>query len=161
MTPDPARLLAALRARDATVAVAESLTAGLVCARLADAPGVSKALRGGVVVYATDLKATLGGVPAKVLDVHGPVSEPTARALASGVRFRLAATYGLAVTGVAGPDPQQGLPVGTVFAAISGPRDADQVRRLELTGDRAAIRRAAADATLQLLADTLAAESSD
>lgn len=152
-------LIAALTERSATVAVAESLTAGLVCARIADTPGASKVLRGGVVVYATDLKVTLGGVPAKVLESHGPVSAPTAQALATGVRFRLVATYGLAVTGVAGPDRQQGLPVGTVFAAISGP-GTESVRRLELTGDRAEIRRGAVDATLQLLTDTLTAESS-
>src|SRR5262249_37641423 len=118
---DPAAVHAALLARNATVAVAESLTAGLLAAALTETPGASRTFRGGVVVYATDLKASLAGVPADLLAAHGPVSAPVAEALAVGVRQRLAATYGVALTGVAGPEPQGGQPVGTVYVGVAGP----------------------------------------
>src|SRR3954447_22237457 len=107
MPPDPValHLHRALLDRAETVAAAESLTAGLFCATLASVPGASATLRGGVVVYATDLKRALAGVPADVLAAHGPVSPETAAALADGVRGRCGATWGIGLTGVAGPDP--------------------------------------------------------
>ena len=107
--PDaPARLHRALLARDETVAAAESLTAGLFCATLATVPGASATLRGGVVVYATELKTALAGVPVDLLAAHGPVSPEAAAALADGVRARCGASWGLGLTGVAGPDPVDG-----------------------------------------------------
>ena len=105
----------------ATVAVAESLTGGLLTAALTETAGASATVRGGLVVYATDLKASLAGVDADLLARRGPVDPAVAAQLATGARHRLAATYGLGVTGVAGPDPQGGRAVGTVFAAVSGP----------------------------------------
>ncbi len=147
----PADVLAALVARGATVAVAESLTGGLLTAALTEPAGASAAVRGGLVVYATELKARLAGVPAPLLAAEGPVSPDVAAALAAGARDRLGATYGLGVTGVAGPDPQGGRPVGTVFLGVAGP-DGGEVRRLSLTGDRAAIRAGAVEAALSLLA---------
>jgi len=102
-----------------TVAVAESLTGGLVAAALTDVPGSSVAFRGGVVVYATELKAELLGVDVGMLAAHGPVYAPVAAAMAEGVRKRLGATVGLATTGVAGPGPQDGQPAGTVHIAVS------------------------------------------
>ena len=136
--------------RGATVAVAESLTGGLLGAALTATPGASATFRGGLVVYATDLKETVAGVPGPLLDAEGPVSAHVALALAAGARDRLGATYGVGVTGVAGPDLQEGQPVGTVFVAVAGPDDGE-FRALTLAGDRAAIRASAVDAALDLL----------
>jgi nicotinamide-nucleotide amidase len=149
-----------LRARDQTVAVAESLTAGLLSAALTDTPGASSTFRGGLVVYATDLKASLAGVPGPLLDAQGPVSPDVAAALAAGTRTRLGATWGLAVTGVAGPDEQDGVAVGTVFVGIAGPDQpagagSGAVRALHLAGDRAEIRRQAVLGALEVLAGAL------
>lgn len=110
-----------LAERSATVATAESLTGGLLGARLTDMPGSSATFRGGVVAYATDLKAGLLDVPRELLAEHGAVHPDVAAAMARGVRDRLGATYGLAVTGVAGPEPQDGHSVGTVDLSVAGP----------------------------------------
>ena len=99
------QILDRLRTDGHTVAVAESLTGGLVAAALTDVPGSSAAFRGGVVAYATELKAELLGVDAVMLRRHGAVYPPVAAAMARGVRARLGATYGVATTGVAGPSP--------------------------------------------------------
>jgi len=154
----PAAIHAALEAQGATVAVAESLTAGLLAAALTENPGASRTFRGGIVVHATDLKASLGGVPAGLLAELGPVSAPVAEAMAEGVRQRLAAGYGVALTGVAGPEPQGGQPVGTVYVGVAGPRGT-VVRRLALAGDRARIRAAAVQGALDLLAVVLSGRS--
>jgi nicotinamide-nucleotide amidase len=151
------RFVGLLKERGDTVATAESLTGGMVGAALTDVPGVSAVYRGGVVVYATDLKAKLAGVPEDLLASVGPVHPDTAGALATGVRERLNATYGLATTGVAGPDPQAGIAAGTVYVAAAGP-DSVQVRKLQLTGDRASIRRASVLAVLELGAALVAEE---
>jgi nicotinamide-nucleotide amidase len=107
--------------RSASVATAESLTGGLLGARLTNMPGSSATFRGGVVAYATDLKAGLLDVPRDLLAAHGAVHADVAAAMARGVRERLGATYGLAVTGVAGPEPQDGHSVGTVHLSVAGP----------------------------------------
>jgi nicotinamide-nucleotide amidase len=145
-----ARLVARLAAAGQTLAVAESLTGGLLCATLVEVPGVSAVLRGGVVAYATDLKAELLGVDADLLAEHGPVHGSVALAMADGVRQRLGATWGVATTGVAGPDPQDGQPPGTAFIAVT---DAEQweVQRLQLDGDRDQVRRAVVAAALEAL----------
>jgi nicotinamide-nucleotide amidase len=145
-----AALHADLRELEATVAVAESLTGGLLTAALTDTPGASATVRGGLVVYATPLKASLAGVPAQLLAERGAVDPDVAVALARGARSRLDATYGLGVTGVAGPDPQDGKPVGTVFVALAGP-DGEVVAERALAGDRAAIRVGAVAAALDVL----------
>src|SRR3954454_10565909 len=121
MPPDPValHLHRALLDRGHTVAAAESLTAGLFCATLASVPGASATLRGGVVVYATELKAVLAGVPAALLAEHGPVSPETAAALAEGIRVRCGATWGVGLTGVAGPDPVDGHGPGRVYLGLS------------------------------------------
>jgi nicotinamide-nucleotide amidase len=149
-----ARLHAALRTRGETVAAAESLTAGLFCATLAEVPGASVTLRGGAVVYATDLKAVLVGVPRELLDRHGAVSPETAAALADGVRERCTATWGIGLTGVAGPDPADGHAPGRVYLGIAGPGGTDVVR-LDLPGDRQAIRTGAVTAAMAALLDRL------
>jgi nicotinamide-nucleotide amidase len=149
-----ARLHAALLARGETVAAAESLTAGLFCATLASVPGASGTLRGGAVVYATDLKTTLAGVDAGLLAAHGPVSEPTAAALAEGIRERCTATWGVGLTGVAGPDPVDGHGPGRVYLGLSDGLRTD-VHQLDLAGDRAAVRAGAVAEAFTRLLDRL------
>ncbi len=149
------RLVELIKRRGETLATAESLTGGLLGAALTDVPGVSAIYRGGVIVYATELKAKLAGVPEELLAAVGPVHPDTAAALATGVRERLDATYGLATTGVAGPDPQAGVAAGTVYVAAAGPGSV-QVRKLQLSGDRAAIRRRSVQAVLELAASLVA-----
>ncbi|MET7769935.1 CinA family protein [Nocardia sp. NPDC005366] len=134
-----AELVRALTIAGQTVATAESLTAGLVAATIAGVPGASAVLRGGLVVYATDLKHSLAGVSDEQLGSEGPVSAGTAEQLAVGARTRCESDWGIGLTGVAGPDSQDGHPVGTVFLGLSGPRHAE-VMRLRLSGDRWTIR---------------------
>lgn len=148
-----ARVLDALAGRGETLATAESLTGGLLSARITDVPGASRSFVGGVVSYATRVKVSALDVPPAVVEEHGVVSEECALAMASGVRDRLAASWGVATTGVAGPDLQDGLPVGTVWVAVALPWGGAEARRLSLSGDRAAIRTAACDGALALLAD--------
>ena len=148
---DVHRLLAG---RGETVAVAESLTGGLLGAALTTTPGASATFRGGLIVYATELKETLAGVPGPLLDAEGPVSAHVAAALAAGARDRLGATYGLGVTGVAGPGAQNDQPVGTVHLAVAGPAEGE-VRSMRCDGDREQIRAAAVAAALSLLADVV------
>lgn len=128
-----------------TIAVAESLTGGLVVSSLVDVPGASRAVRGGVVAYATDLKHGLLGVDQALLEAHGAVHPRVARQMARGVRDVLgrdgvAADVGIATTGVAGPDEQDGQSVGTVHIAISTPLGT-RVDSLVIAGDRERIRR--------------------
>lgn len=151
LAPD---LLAALRTRGWTVAAAESLTGGLVTAALVEVPGASRTVRGGVVAYATDLKVSLLGVDAGLLATCGAVAAEVAAAMAQGVRMRLAADVGLATTGVAGPDPQDGHDPGTVHVAVA---TADEVRvgSAQLGGDRMDVRTAARDLVLKLAIEVL------
>ncbi|WP_328451643.1 CinA family protein [Amycolatopsis sp. NBC_00438] len=118
---DETALVAALKARGETVAAAESLTAGLVCATLARVPGASAVLRGGLVVYATELKTRLAGVDPELLAEHGAVFPEVAAQLAVGARERCGATWGLGLTGVAGPAAQDGVAPGTVHLGLAGP----------------------------------------
>jgi nicotinamide-nucleotide amidase len=118
--------------RAATVAVAESLTGGLVGAELTGMPGSSATFRGGVVAYATALKHSLLGVPEDLLATHGAVHPDVAVAMAAGVRERLGATYGVATTGVAGPQAQDGRPVGTLHVAVTGSGEHASVRSVRL-----------------------------
>jgi nicotinamide-nucleotide amidase len=140
--------------RRQTLASAESLTGGLIAATIVEIPGVSSVFRGGLVVYATDLKHTLAGVPERLLEERGAVDADVARALATGTRERLAADWALATTGVAGPEPQDGRPVGLVYVAVAGPYGAT-VRELQLSGSRASIRTESACAVLELLVGEL------
>jgi nicotinamide-nucleotide amidase len=139
--------------RRQTVAVAESLTGGLLAATFVEIPGVSAVFRGGLVVYATELKHSLAGVPEDLLADRGPVDADVAKALAEGARQRCGADWGLATTGVAGPDPQDGVPVGTAYVACHGTTGV--VRALRLPGARAAVRHGAVTAALDLLGDVL------
>lgn len=112
-------LVAQLRRAELTIACAESLTGGLLMATLSAEPGVSTVLRGGPVVYATDTKVSHLGIDAELLAERSPVDAEVARAMAVGVRERWGASIGIATTGVAGPDPQDGHPVGEVYVAAA------------------------------------------
>lgn len=136
---DAATVLAALRQRGWSVATAESLTGGLVVAALVDVPGASASVRGGIVAYATDVKTVALGVDPTLLAREGAVHAEVALEMARGARRVLSADVGIATTGVAGPDPQDGKDVGTVFVAVVTPESED-VRQLALSGSRAQIR---------------------
>lgn len=150
-----ARVLRLLVGRGETVAVAESLTGGLVAAELTSVPGASQAFRGSVTAYATPLKSEVLGVDAALLAARGAVDAEVARQMAAGVRRALGADWGVATTGVAGPEPQDGQPVGTVFVAVCGPCDAGKVTALRLNGGRADIRRESVRSVLELLSGEL------
>ncbi|GAA1353575.1 nicotinamide-nucleotide amidohydrolase family protein [Falsarthrobacter nasiphocae] len=144
-------LVAEATAAGLTVAACESLTAGLVSARIADTPGASAVLRGGFVVYATQTKATVAGLDADDLADDGPVHPRTAERMAEAARERFAANLGVSTTGVAGPGPADGVPAGRVWLAATGL----EPRVVDLPGDRAEVRRRAADAALALLLEAV------
>ncbi|MFI6942664.1 CinA family protein [Streptomyces sp. NPDC050418] len=164
--------------RGQTLAVAESLTGGMVAAEITAVPGASKVLRGSVTAYATEIKHQVLGVDDALLAARGAVDPDVARQMALGVRRLLGADWGIATTGVAGPDPQDGQEVGTVFVAVAGPGDttfagpgeevteADEpigrarpehgkVAALRLNGDRTEIRRESVRSVLGLLVSEL------
>ncbi|MCA1193316.1 CinA family protein [Saccharopolyspora sp. 6V] len=143
-----AELLGLLRDRGETVATAESLTAGLLAVTLTDVPGASDVVRGGLIVYATDLKERLAGVDAELLTRGGAVQPAVAEQLATGARERCAATWGVGLTGVAGPDPQDGAEPGTVHLGFAGPNGTN-VLSTKLAGDRAGVRAAAVRVALE------------
>jgi PncC family amidohydrolase len=150
-----------LTQRGETLAVAESLTGGLVVAALVSVPGASAVLRGGVVAYKTDVKTSLLDVDPGLLAVEGAVHPDVAAAMARGVAQRLGATYGVATTGVAGPDPQDGRPVGEVWIAVDAPglvweRSETVVGEvLDASLGREGIRAASVAAALDLLLDVV------
>jgi nicotinamide-nucleotide amidase len=148
-----ADVLAALGRRGWTVATGESLTAGLVAAALADVPGASATLRGGVIAYQVPVKARLLAVTDDDL-AHGVVSGQVARAMARGAADALGADVGIGTTGVAGPEPHDGEPVGSVWIAVTSP-SGTAVRHLDLAGSRAAIRAQTVAACVDLLAAEL------
>lgn len=146
-------LIAALVGRKQSVSTAESLTGGLLCARLTGVPGSSAVVRGGLVAYETDVKNSVLGVDREILRSYGAVSEETAVAMAQAARRMFASTWALSTTGVAGPTSQENKPVGTVFVAVAGPVSATAA--LNLTGDREGIREQSCAAACTLLASCL------
>ncbi|MET8683429.1 CinA family protein [Streptomyces sp. NPDC004732] len=178
-------LVRLLAARGETLAVAESLTGGLVAAEITSVPGASKVFRGSVTAYATELKRDVLGVDGTLLDERGAVDPEVARQMADGVRTVLGADWGIATTGVAGPEPQDGQPVGTVYVAVAGPDIAvagpnteaagsdfesmpgyadggarGKVAALRLNGDRSEIRMESVRSVLTLLHEQLTGERS-
>ena len=139
-----------LQDRRWTLATAESVTGGQIAARVTDVAGASTMFRGGVVAYATEAKPGVLGVDPSLIEEHGVVSGPVARAMAAGVRRVLEADVGLATTGVAGPTELDGVPVGTVVMAVSGPLG-DYDREVRMPGDRANVRRLATTTGLNLV----------
>ncbi|WP_369249606.1 CinA family protein [Streptomyces sp. R41] len=165
MNSQAAEVLRLLMVRGETLAVAESLTGGLVAAEITAAPGASKVFRGSVTAYATELKHDLLGVDATLLAERGAVDPQVAAQMAVGVRKALGADWGIATTGVAGPEPQDGQAVGTVFVAVDGPTQSSfnaagggKVIPLRLNGDRAEIRMESVRSVLALLLKGLAGE---
>jgi nicotinamide-nucleotide amidase len=143
-------VIARCAAAGLTVAVAESLTGGALMAQLVDVPGASAVLRGGVVAYATELKASLLGVDEALLSRLGAVDALVARQMADGVRRRLGADLGVATTGVAGPADADGHPPGTVHVALAW-EGGTQVRSVHIPGGRGAVRAGAAHVALALV----------
>jgi nicotinamide-nucleotide amidase len=137
--------------RGETVAVAESLTGGLLAGRLSETPGASETFRGGIVAYQAELKDQLLGATAVA---RGAVTAETASRMATGVRDRLGATWGLSTTGVAGPTESEGHPVGTLFLGIAGPAGT-QTRHVQLPGDRPLVRMLSVVQALDLLRRSL------
>ncbi|MEX0875564.1 MAG: competence/damage-inducible protein A [Actinomycetota bacterium] len=128
-----------LRERGLTVATAESCTAGALAARIANIPGSSEYLIGGVVTYASEAKTKELGVPAELIEEHGAVSEPVTRAMATGGRERLGADIVVSVTCAAGPESQDGAKPGTMFLGVAGPGATVEVRGVTVPGDRAQV----------------------
>jgi nicotinamide-nucleotide amidase len=159
ITDDARALVADLTVRRQSVATAESLTAGLLAATLAGVDGASLVLRGGLITYTEQTKIALAGVAPQILDRVGPVAAPTARALAVGARQRCAATWGVGLTGVAGPEPHGGHQVGTVFMGLAGPDEqfAADVVELQLSGTRWDIRMSAVRESIIMLRARVAA----
>lgn len=161
---DPtALLIAELTERRLTIAVAESLTGGLLVAELVRIPGASVVVNGGVVAYQTELKHTLLGVDSSILNVHGPVHPDVARQMAIGVRTHLAvggerADIGVSTTGVAGPDATDGHEPGTVFIGVSRGARAWAVP-LRLSGDRTAIRTGTVARAVEAVREIIAMDS--
>lgn len=159
MATDVTTLVATLIARHLTIATAESLTGGALCARLVDVPGASETVRGGVCTYATELKAQVLGVDPDRLALTGPVDREVAVEMARGVARLMGADIALSTTGVAGPGPADGHPAGTVHIACHHPGGVEH-RELHLRGSRAEVRRGSVDAALRLLGEVLGTGSS-
>jgi PncC family amidohydrolase len=144
------QLSALLKSGHQTVAVAESITAGMVCARLANVPGSTEYFLGGIVSYHNRIKVSEVGVPAALIAKHGAVSKEVAVAMAENIRKKFKSEIGLAVTGLAGPKREDGLLPGKVFIALSSHRGVE-FKELHLMGTRNEIRKKAAQACLGLL----------
>lgn len=143
-----------LVSRHLSIATAESLTGGGLCARLVDVPGASETVRGGVCTYATELKADVLGVDRAHLARTGPVDAEVARQMALGARRLFGADIALSTTGVAGPGPADGHPAGTVHIACAHPGGVEH-RELHLRGGRAEVRAGSVEAALDLLREVL------
>jgi nicotinamide-nucleotide amidase len=144
-------VLYCLGLREATLAVAESCTGGMIAQRITSVPGSSRSFLGGAIVYSNDLKSIFAGVPTSLINEHGAVSEEVARSLARGIRLQTGATLGLGVTGIAGPaGGTEEKPVGLVYIALS---DAQKIECIERTwrGDRQRIREFATQQSLDLI----------
>jgi nicotinamide-nucleotide amidase len=139
-----------LAAENSTVAVAESCTGGLLAQRLTSVPGSSRYFLGGWVTYSRDVKASALGVRHETLDSHGAVSAETAREMAEGARLEAGSTYSVAITGVAGPDPDDGKPIGLVYIAVADGHGAE-VKERQFLGERERVRVQAAQTALDLL----------
>ncbi|MGW4895695.1 CinA family protein [Kitasatospora sp. NPDC004240] len=149
------QITTALTASGHTVAAAESLTGGRLATALADAPGAGATFLGGVVAYTTDAKAALLHVETALLADTGAVDPDVAAQMAQGIRTATGATYGLATTGVAGPAPQDGQQVGTVYIAVATPHTTVTARPAPPSDSREDIQNGTVLAALQLLHDLL------
>lgn len=160
LTEVAAQLIKTFSVRGLMVGTAESLTGGLVGATLTSVPGSSSTYAGGVITYSREAKTALADVSRSVLDTYSVVSEQTAVEMAMGAQRRLGADWVVAVTGVAGPDPQEGHEPGEVWIAVVGPLigalgQSIQVHRYQFEGDRQAIREQTVEAALKQLLSVL------
>lgn len=149
-----------LQERGESLAVAESLTGGALSAAIVDVPGASQVFRGAVVAYQLPAKTSMLNVPAALLEDHGAVSVPVAEAMAKGVQEALQATWSVATTGVAGPDPdpQTGLEPGTVVLSVAGPGGVAATEQAVFVGNRAEIRAQSVERALWMLNSALERE---
>lgn len=146
-----------LRESSLTLAVAESLTGGMVCSKYLEIPGASTVFKGGVISYATEVKCNVLGVSQSLLAEYGAVDPQVALEMANGVREALGADVGLATTGVAGPGVAEGKPVGTVYVAVAGNLGWSW-KKLNFTGERQEVREKTTMAACELLVTWLDSE---
>lgn len=146
-----ARLLDLYRARGWRIATAESCTGGLIAQRLTGISGSSRSFLGGAVVYSNELKTLFAGVPPETIAAHGAVSRETAAALATGIRAKTGGTYGMGVTGIAGPGGgSEEKPVGLVYLAVTDGKRTE-VAEKRFQGDRDRVRQFAAQQALDMV----------
>ncbi|MCB2413729.1 CinA family protein [Demequina sp. TTPB684] len=150
MWAEAARAVALARDAGVTLATAESLTGGLVCSALIEAPGASGVVKGGIITYDLDAKHHLLGVSRRLLETEGPVSQAVAASMARGARRQTGADIAVATTGAAGPEPHGGKPPGTVVVAVVGPQG-ERVITVHLDGDRDEVRHATVGVALMHL----------
>ncbi|MBI5700824.1 CinA family protein [Candidatus Saganbacteria bacterium] len=139
-----------LKKNHKTISVAESITGGLISARLTNLSGSSDYFIGGIVSYSNRIKIQELGIPAAIIAKEGPVSSQVAELMADGIRRRFKTNIGLAITGCAGPDPLPPAPVGLIYAAVAIGNQIEW-KELRLQGSRAEIREKASQAALGLL----------
>lgn len=161
MSPAAAEVISVLKMRDVSLGTAESLTGGLLGAAVTSVPGASAVYLGGFVAYATSMKSRLLGIDADLLGDVSVVSEDCARLMAVAASERTGADWTIAVTGVAGPDGQDGHEPGEVWVAVAGPvigphAQAVYAEGYQFEGDRDAVRKATVDAAFEMLLRVLA-----
>lgn len=139
-----------LKKRGASLVVAESMTGGLLAQRITSVPGSSNYFLGGFLVYTNKMKTELLGVNAEIIEQYGAVSKETAECMATGARRRTGAAFALSITGEAGPDPAENVPVGTVYIGLADATGCHVAHRVFL-GDRARIRVFATQMALDML----------
>jgi len=149
-------IVASLTARKETLSIAESLTGGALSSEIVDVSGASHVLKGSIVAYSNEIKVRELSVPEKLIDEDGVVSEDVALAMAEGIKARMATTWAISATGVAGPGAHHGVPAGTVWLAFIGPEIRETVK-LALDGDRSTVRRGAVESALGVFARILRA----
>ena len=149
-------IVSTLTTRNETVSFAESLTGGALSSEIVSVPGASHIFKGSIVAYSIDIKIRELFVASELIEAHGVVSEEVALAMAAGIQSRMATTWGISATGVAGPGAHHGIPAGTVWLAVIGPNHQETVK-LALEGDRTAVRRGAVESALGVFARILRA----
>ena len=149
-------IVESLTSRKETLSIAESLTGGALSSEIVEVPGASHILKGSIVAYSNEIKVRELSVPEKIIEESGAVSEDVALAMANGIKARMATTWAISATGVAGPGAHHGVPAGTVWVAIVGPEIRETVK-LALEGDRSTVRRGAVESALGAFARILRA----
>lgn len=149
-------IVTTLTQRNETLSIAESLTGGALSSEIVSIAGASHIFKGSIVAYSVDIKIRELSVPRELIEESGVVSEEVAIAMAIGIRSRMATSWGISATGVAGPGAHHGIPAGTVWLAVVGPHVRESVK-LALDGDRSTVRRGAVESALGVFARILRA----